>query len=279
MMMKTVKFSNGTTVPALGQGTWGMGEGHNSIDAEADCLKKGLDLGLTLIDTAEMYANGGAEKVVGVALQQNRDRAFVVSKVLPSHASANGTMEACERSLKNLKTDVIDLYLLHWPSSYPLEDTVMAFEQLMKQGKIKAWGVSNFDVADMTELENLAPQGHITVNQILYNLSRRGTEFDLLPWCQKRNIALMAYSPIEQGRILKNAELQDLAKSVGLSVVVLALAWVIRQPQMIAIPKASSIEHIKENYKALDLKLDPDILKKLDAIFTPPTRKMPLEVI
>lgn len=277
--MKTVKFPNGSTVPALGQGTWGMGEGRNPIDVEADSLRAGLDLGLKLIDTAEMYANGGSERVVGAAIQGRRDDAFIVSKVLPSHASAKGTIEACERSLRNLATDTIDLYLLHWRSSYALDETVNAFEKLVEQGKIKAWGVSNFDVSDMEELEKIALKDHISADQILYNLSRRGTEFDLIPWCMKRNIPLMAYSPIEQGRILKNNNLQKLAKNLGIAPSILALAWVIHQQLMIAIPKTSSIAHLKENIKAADLKLDQNVLQALDQIFTPPTKKMPLEVI
>lgn len=277
--MKTVKFPNGSTVPALGQGTWGMGEGRNPIDVEADSLRAGLDLGLKLIDTAEMYANGGSERVVGAAIQGRRDDAFIVSKVLPSHASAKGTIEACERSLRNLAIDTIDLYLLHWRSSYALDETVNAFEKLVEQGKIKAWGVSNFDVSDMEELEKIALKDHISADQILYNLSRRGTEFDLIPWCMKRNIPLMAYSPIEQGRILKNNNLQKLAKNLGIAPSILALAWVIHQQLMIAIPKTSSIAHLKENIKAADLKLDQNVLQALDQIFTPPTKKMPLEVI
>lgn len=277
--MKTVKFPNGSTVPALGQGTWGMGEGRNPIDVEADSLRAGLDLGLKLIDTAEMYANGGSERVVGAAIQGRRDDAFIVSKVLPSHASAKGTIEACERSLRNLATDTIDLYLLHWRSSYALDETVNAFEKLVEQGKIKAWGVSNFDVSDMEELERIALKDHISADQILYNLSRRGTEFDLIPWCVKRNIPLMAYSPIEQGRILKNNNLQKLAKNLGIAPSILALAWVIHQQLMIAIPKTSSIAHLKENIKAADLKLDQNVLQALNQIFTPPTKKMPLEVI
>lgn len=277
--MKTVKFPNGTVVPALGQGTWGMGESEDSVDEEVNSLRTGLDLGLTLIDTAEMYGNGGAERVVGKALVGRRDDAFVVSKVLPRHASRQATIEACERSLKNLKTDVIDLYLLHWQSSTPLNETVEAFEHLIDQGKIRAWGVSNFDTDLMQKLLEIAPYGHIAANQILYNLSRRGPEFDLIPWCEKQSIPVMAYSPIEQGRILKNRHLQQLADSLGLAPTVLALAWVIRRPLMIAIPKTASTGHLEENRKAADLTLDDDTLQALDKIFLPPTRKTPLEVI
>lgn len=277
--MKTVKFPNGSTVPALGQGTWGMGERENSANEEADSLRAGLDLGLTLIDTAEMYANGGAERVVGKALVGRRDDAFVVSKVLPSHASRQKTIEACERSLKNLGTDVIDLYLLHWQSSYALNETVEAFEELVRQGKIKAWGVSNFDTDLMEELLQIAQHGHIGANQVLYNLSRRGPEFDLIPWCEKHAVPVMAYSPIEQGRILKNQDLQKLASGLGLAPTVLALAWVIRHPLMIAIPKTSSPKHLKENAQAASLVLDDKTLQALDRIFLPPTQKTPLEVI
>lgn len=277
--MKTVKFPNGTIVPALGQGTWGMGEGIHSPDEEADCLRAGLDLGLKLIDTAEMYGNGGAERVVGKALVGRRNEAFVVSKVLPSHASRLGAVEACERSLKNLRIEKIDLYLLHWQSSTPLDETVEAFEKLVCQGKIGAWGVSNFDTPVMEELEKIAQPGHIATDQILYNLSRRGPEFDLITWCEKHHIPIVAYSPIEQGRIMKNRDLIKLAQNLDIAPSVLALAWVISRPLMIAIPKTSSVMHLRENTKALDLILGKDILQKLDEIFLPPTKKQPLEVI
>ena len=277
--MKTVTFPNGSIVPALGQGTWGMGEGISPEDIEADSLRAGLDLGLKLIDTAEMYGNGGSERVVGKALVGRRDDAFVVSKVLPSHASRKGTIEACERSLKNLKIEQIDLYLLHWQSSVPLSETVEALEKLVTQGKIGAWGVSNFDTALMENLAQIAAKGHIATNQILYNLSRRGPEFDLIPWCEDHNIPVMAYAPIEQGRIMKNRDLLELARKLNVAPSVLALAWVIRNPLMIAIPKTSSIKHLRENTKALDLSLDQEVLRALDKIFLPPTRKQPLEVI
>ena len=277
--MKTVTFPNGSIVPALGQGTWGMGEGISPEDIEADSLRAGLDLGLKLIDTAEMYGNGGSERVVGKALVGRRDDAFVVSKVLPSHASRTGTIEACERSLKNLKIEQIDLYLLHWQSSVPLSETVEALEKLVTQGKIGAWGVSNFDTALMQNLAEIAPKGHIATNQILYNLSRRGPEFDLIPWCENHNIPVMAYAPIEQGRIMKNRDLLELAGKLNVAPSVLALAWVIRNPLMIAIPKTSSIKHLRENAKALAITLDHEVLQALDEIFLPPTRKQPLEVI
>ena len=277
--MKTVTFPNGSIVPALGQGTWGMGEGISPEDIEADSLRAGLDLGLKLIDTAEMYGNGGSERVVGKALVGRRDDAFVVSKVLPSHASRKGTIEACERSLKNLKIEKIDLYLLHWQSSVPLSETVEALEKLVTQGKIGAWGVSNFDTALMQNLAEIAPKGHIATNQILYNLSRRGPEFDLIPWCENHNIPVMAYAPIEQGRIMKNRDLLELAGKLNVAPSVLALAWVIRNPLMIAIPKTSSIKHLRENAKALAITLDHEVLQALDEIFLPPTRKQPLEVI
>ena len=277
--MKTVTFPNGAIVPALGQGTWGMGEGISPEDIEADSLRAGLDLGLKLIDTAEMYGNGGSERVVGKALVGRRDDAFVVSKVLPSHASRKGTIEACERSLKNLKIEQIDLYLLHWQSSVPLSETVEALEKLVTQGKIGAWGVSNFDTALMQNLAEIAPKGHIATNQILYNLSRRGPEFDLIPWCENHNITVMAYAPIEQGRIMKNRDLLELAGKLNVAPSVLALAWVIRNPLMIAIPKTSSIKHLRENAKALAITLDHEVLQALDEIFLPPTRKQPLEVI
>ncbi|EJF90789.1 aldo/keto reductase [Bartonella tamiae] len=277
--MKTVTFPNGIQVPALGQGTWFMGESHKSFEEEANILRQGLDLGLSVIDSAEMYANGGAERVVSHAIKGRRHDAFLVSKVLPSHASLQGTIQACERSLHNLGTDYIDLYLLHWRGRYPLIETISAFEKLIEQGKIKAWGVSNFDTSDMEDLRQCTPLQNIATDQILYNLTRRGIEYDLLAWCEQANIPIMAYSPIEQGRILKNAQLLKLAQDLNVSASTIALAWVLRLRQMIAIPKTSSRSHLEENRRAADFVLESDILETLDQIFQPPRHKMPLDVI
>ena len=274
-----VKFPNGQSVAPLGQGSWYMGEHAAAFQREVKALQFGLDLGLNLIDTAEMYADGGAEKVVGAAIAGRRDQAFLVSKVLPYNASRNGTIAACERSLRRLNTDHIDLYLLHWRGSYPLRETLDAFEELQMQGKIAAWGVSNFDVADMQELSALARGPQVATNQVLYNLSRRGPEFDLLPWCADHNIPVMAYSPVEQGRILGHAELNAIAAELDVSAAATALAWAIRSGNVIAIPKSSDINHLTENRKALDIILSPQQLSRLDAVFKAPTRKLGLEML
>ncbi|KAF5884669.1 aldo/keto reductase, partial [Rhizobium sp. PEPV16] len=209
----TITFPNGVEVPALGQGTWAMGEDAGHAKAEIESLRAGIDLGMTLIDTAEMYGDGGAEEIVGQAIRGRRDEVFIVSKVYPWNASLTGTIEACERSLERLGTDRIDLYLLHWRGDHPLAETVAAFEMLKASGKIGAWGVSNFDTDDMEELLGVPDGANVAANQVLYNLSRRGIEFDLLPWCQSHGIPVMAYSPIEQGNILHHPELIRIAKA------------------------------------------------------------------
>jgi len=234
---------------------------------------------MTLIDTAEMYADGGAEEVVGEAIGGRRDDVFLVSKVLPYNASAEGTIEACERSLKRLGTEKIDLYLLHWRGRYPLEETLSAFEELQQAGKIGAWGVSNFDTDDMQELTNIAGGKAVATNQILYNLIRRGPEFDLLPWCAAREVPLMAYSPIEQGRLLGNNVLHEVADEIGVSPAAVALAWTMRNGNVIAIPKTSKLSHVRENRNAADVRLTEEQLTLLDRTFAPPTRKTALEML
>ncbi|GAB3307495.1 aldo/keto reductase [Epidermidibacterium keratini] len=267
------------SVPALGMGTWGWGEDRGRRDDEIAALRTGLDLGMTLVDTAEMYADGGAEEVLGEALAGRRDAAFVVSKVLPSNASRSGTIAACERSLGRLGTDRIDLYLLHWQGGHPLEDTLAAFQQLADDGKIRYWGVSNFDRAALEELQGVPGSDGLTTDQFLYNLSRRGPEYDLLPWCADHDLPVMAYSPIEQGRILDDPALGEVAQAHSVSPAALALAWVLRQDSLCAIPKASSPEHVRDNATALDVELTREDLDALDRAFPPPSGPGPLEML
>jgi diketogulonate reductase-like aldo/keto reductase len=277
--IRTVAFPSGETVPVLGQGTWGMGESRHRRTEEIAALRVGLDLGLALIDTAEMYGNGGAEEVVGEAVVGRRADVFLVSKVLPHHATRRGTVAACHSSMKRLRTERIDLYLLHWRESVPLEDTLAAFDTLTQSGDIRYWGVSNFDAADMKELVGLPGGTVVVTNQVLYNLTRRGIEFDMLPWCRKRQIPLMAYSPIEQGRLLKNATLRRVASRRSVTPAQVALAWVLQQEGVLAIPKSSNPEHVRQNREALDVNLTREDLNELDQEFPPPTRKVPLEML
>jgi diketogulonate reductase-like aldo/keto reductase len=277
--MRTITLKSGATIPQLGLGTWHMGEQRNQRTAEADALRVGLDLGMTLIDTAEMYGEGGAEEVVAEAVQGRRDEVFIVSKVYPHNASKSGTIAACERSLKRLKTDRIDLYLLHWRGSYPLAETVAAFERLKADGKIRSWGVSNLDPDDMSELEGVANGRNCVSNQVLYHLGSRGIEWDLIAQCAERKVMVMAYSPLGQGRVLRNAALAKVAARHGVSTAAVALAWTMRHPHVVAIPKASRPEHVRENLVAADLKLLPADLAELDAAFPPPKRATPLGML
>ncbi|ESY83526.1 hypothetical protein X740_00495 [Mesorhizobium sp. LNHC221B00] len=277
--VRTTTLPSGEAIAVLGQGTWKMGEDIRRRGDEVAALKLGLDLGVTLIDTAEMYASGGAEEVVAEAIAGRRAEVFLVTKVLPSNASRAGVQRACENSLKRLATDRIDLYLLHWPGSVPLAETVEAFEALKKAGKIRHWGVSNFDIEEMEDLAGLPNGGNVQTNQVLYNLVRRGLEFDLAPWSRKRGIPLMAYSPVEQGALARNARLDAVAARHGATAAQIALAWVMQQEGVIAIPKASSQEHVRQNFAALDIKLTGEDLADLDRAFPPPTRKRGLEMI
>ncbi|GAB3500244.1 aldo/keto reductase [Curvibacter fontanus] len=277
--MKTVRLPSGEPVPALGQGTWYMGEDRSARKEEVAALQLGLDLGLTLIDTAEMYAEGGAEQVVGEALVGRRDQAFLVSKVYPHNASRQGTLAACERSLKRLKTDRIDLYLLHWRGSCPLAETVEAFEALQRAGKIRHWGVSNLDLADMQELRGVPGGAACAANQLLYNLGRRGIEWGLLPWLRQQGAATMAYSPIEQARLLRHKGLQDFARRHGMTAAQAALAWLLAQEGVIAIPKSAHLARVRENAAAADMTLDPAQLAELDRLFAPPTGPSALDML
>ena len=273
----TLTLPNGISMPTLGQGTWFMGESRAERKAEVAALQHGMALGLTLIDTAEMYGNGGAEEVVGEAIAGRRSEVFLVSKVLPNNASLKGTVAACERSLMRMKTDCIDLYLLHWRGSYSLEETFAALQGLQDAGKIRAWGVSNFDTADMIRASKV-DGGQNCVNQVLYNLGSRGVEWDLLPWQRERNIATMAYSPLHQTHLLKKSGLQQLAKELGITPAQLALSWLLHQGT-IPIPKSSNPKRIEENRKAWDIVLSADTLKRLDQICPPPKGKMPLDIL
>jgi diketogulonate reductase-like aldo/keto reductase len=279
MVIPTTKLPSGEAVPRFGIGTWRMGESARVRKDEVAALRAGLDLGVTLIDTAEMYGNGVAEEIVAEAVGARRDDIFIVSKVLPSNSSARGTIAACERSLKRLRTDRIDLYLLHWRGDTPLEETLEAFVTLAGSGKIRHWGVSNFDLADMTELAALPAGNGCATNQVLYNLTRRGIEYDLLPWQRERRIPTMAYSPIEQGRMLNHAELRKIAAGRGVTAAQVALAWLLRQPDMIVIPKATSLAHLRENVAALDLVLTDADLTGLDRAFPPPKKAAPLSML
>lgn len=274
-----ITFPDGRTVPALGQGTWHMGENRAAAAGEIRALQAGLDLGMPLIDTAEMYADGGSETVVGQAIRGRRDAAFLVSKVLPSNASRRGTVAACEASLKRLGTDRIDLYLLHWRGRHPLSETVAAFEELKSAGKIRAWGVSNFDVDDMEELLSVPGGTNAAANQVLYNPGRRGIEFDLLPWSGKRGIVTMAYSPLDEGRLVRHPALVRIGESHKATAAQVALAFALARKNVIPIPKSSSPERVAENRKAAELRLAPEDLAILDAAFPPPRSKVSLEMI
>jgi diketogulonate reductase-like aldo/keto reductase len=277
--VRTIKLPSGEAMPVLGQGTWGMAEGTRRRADEIAALRLGLDLGMTLIDTAEMYADGAAEKLVAEAIAGRRDEVFLVSKVLPNNASRRGTIAACERSLRRLGTDRLDLYLLHWRGPIPLEETLDAFAALVRTGKIRHWGVSNFDVSDMEELVDLPGGTAVATDQVLYNLTRRGIEYDLLPWCRERGLPIMAYSPIEQGRLLGHRELQNVAARHGATPAQVALAWVLRQDGVSAIPRAGTPAHVRENRAALDLRLTEQDLAALDRSFPPPTEPRPLEML
>ncbi|MFC5695335.1 aldo/keto reductase [Pseudomonas sp. GCM10022186] len=273
--MQSITFPDGTRVPAIGQGTWHMGESRSERGREVAALRQGLEQGLKLIDTAEMYAEGGAEEVVGEAIAGLREQVFLVSKVYPWNASRTGTALACERSLRRLGTDHLDLYLLHWRGEHPLEETVEAFERLREQGKIARWGVSNLDLDELSEL----PAG-CAANQVLYNPEARGIEFELLPWQQQQGMPLMAYCPVGQGgALLRNAALQEVARRHGASPGQVALAWALRQEGVMVIPKAVDPLHIKQNAEAHRLRLSADDLALIDQSFPPPRRRRPLEMV
>src|SRR5258706_10870900 len=278
--MKTVALPSGERVPALGMGTWRIGEAKARRAEEIATLRLGIELGAALIDTAEMYGEGQAESLIGEAIEGRRDEVFLVSKVYPHNATRRGAVAACERSLRRLNTDRLDLYLLHWRGSVPLAETVEAFEALRKAGKIRHWGVSNLDLADMQELWSAVPHGRAAqTDQLLYNLARRGIEWDLLPWLRERRIPVMAYSPLDEGRLLRHPKLADFARRRGMSAVQAALAWLLAKDDVIVIPKTSNRERLRENLGALEHPLDAAALAELDRIFPPPDGPRPLEMI
>jgi diketogulonate reductase-like aldo/keto reductase len=274
-----VSLPSGEAVPQLGQGTWAMGESSRKRKEEVAALRLGLDLGMTLIDTAEMYANGIAEEVVAEAIEGRREEVFLVTKVLPENSTSAGTIAACERSLKRLRTDRIDLYLLHWRGRIGLEETLAGFAALIEAGAIRTWGVSNFDIGDMEELLALPGGDACATNQVLYNLRRRGIEYGLLPWCRGRGVPIMAYSPIEQGRLLRERTLTSVAVRHRATPAEIALAWVLRQSDMTVVPKAANVEHVRENRAALNIALTDADLAELDHAFPPPRGPRPLELL
>jgi diketogulonate reductase-like aldo/keto reductase len=281
--MRKVMLPHGEEVPALGLGTWRMGESAGAYHAEVSALRAALELGWRVIDTAEMYGDGGAERVVGDALSQAvrdgivaRDDVFIVSKVLPSHADASGTVDACERSLRRMQLDCIDLYLLHWRGAFPLAETVAAMEVLQRRGWIRHWGVSNFDMDDMLELTGVAGGAACAANQVYYSLSERGVEFDLLPWQRVRQMPLMAYCPLDRGALGRHPSLAALAERLGVAPVQVALSWVLSRQGVMAIPKAVRTAHLRENLAAADLTLDAAARATLDRLFPAPRRKRPL---
>ena len=263
----------------FGIGTWRMGESASAAQAEVAVIKAAIERGVTLIDTAEMYGEGGAETLIGQAVTGVREGLFIVSKVYPHNASKKGAIAACERSLKRLRADYLDGYLLHWPGEHPMAETVDAFETLKAQGKIRAWGVSNFDVADMQELVSTTNGKNVAINQLLYNLTRRGVEFDLLPWQRERGIPTMAYSPIEQARLVQSPKLKSIAQDIGATPAQLALAWLLQSPDMIVIPKTTHVARLTENLGALDLTLDAATRTALDAAFPPPKERAALAML
>ena len=276
--MRTLRLPDGTEVPVLGQGTWKIGEGERSRLDEAAAIRLGIDLGMTLIDTAEMYGEGSSEEVVADAIAGQRDRVFLVTKVYPHNATRRGTAAACERSLKRLRTDHIDLYLLHWMGSAPLSETVAEFEKLKAAGRIRAWGVSNLDTDDMEELAEVSSA--CATNQVLYNPEHRGIEFDLLPWCAKRAMPIMAYSPVGQaGRLLRAPVLAKIAARHDATPAQIAIAWSLRHPGIISIPKAGDATHVRLNAAAADIALTPADLAEIDAAYPPPRRKQPLAML
>jgi diketogulonate reductase-like aldo/keto reductase len=284
MSDNTVMFEHGLALPAIGQGTWYMGENAGQRQKEIAALRAGIDAGLTLIDTAEMYADGGAEEVVGEALQGRREQVFLVSKVYPWNAGGQKAVAACDASLRRLQTDYLDLYLLHWRGNYSLAETVDAMETLIRQGKIRRWGVSNLDYDDMQELYGVTGGKACATNQVLYHLGSRGIEFDLLPWCQQQQMPVMAYCPLAQAGRLRNdlfnsRAVQDVAHAHHATPAQVLLAWAIRQPGVMAIPKASSVDHVKENAAALALRLSDEAVALLDQAFPAPGRKTPLDVV
>ena len=278
-MTRMTSLPDGTSVPVLGQGTWETGDNPRTADAEQAALSRGLDLGLTLIDTAELYGNGKSERLVGEVIRDRRDEVFLVSKVRPENAGEMSMMLACERSLERLGVERLDLYLLHWESRHPMDEIIAGFEELVDEGLILRWGVSNLDIKAMNVLERIDGAEHCQTNQVLYNLGSRGVEFDLLPWAQERNMPLMAYSPLGRGDLVNHPVLIEVADRHDATPAQIALAAVMRQPGVIAIPKASTVAHVEANAAALEITLDEEDMAALDRAFLPPTSAQPLDII
>lgn len=276
---RSVVLPSGERIAALGQGTWHFAERPARRAEEIASIRLGIDLGMTVVDTAEMYADGASEVLVGEAIAGRRDEVFLVDKVLPRHATRAGTVRACEASLARLGTDRIDLYLLHWRGGVPLAETVAGFADLVERGLIRYWGVSNLDADDMAEMAGVPGGDQVQTDQILYNLVRRGPEHDLLPWLSGRRIPVMAYSPIEQGRLLGQPALGEVARRHGATPAQIALAWVLRDDGVNAIPRAGTLDHVRENAAALRIRLGDEDLASLDEAFPPPTRPRPLEML
>jgi diketogulonate reductase-like aldo/keto reductase len=277
--MRAVTLPDGTAAPALGMGSWYLGEDADRHDIQLDALRAGIDIGMTLIDTAEMYGDGAAEELVGQAIAGRRDDVFLVSKVLPHHATRQGTVDACQRSLRRLGTDRLDLYLLHWRGRVPVEETVAAFETLVSRGLIRSWGVSNLDVPDLDRMVGLRGGDRVQTDQVLYNLARRGLEYDLIPWCRGRRMPLMVYSPVDHGRLVEHRAVRDMAMQKGITPAQLAIAWVLRLPDVFAVAKASTRVHVIENRAALEIGFSQAELDQLDRLFPPPDDKVPLDVL
>ena len=276
--MRSCKLPSGAEIPVFGIGTWRMGESRRRRDNELDAVRYALDMGYPMVDTAEMYGDGEAEEIVGEAIKKRRQRPYIVSKVYPQNATKSGTVAACERSLKRLGIDRIDLYLLHWRGSSRLEDTFAAFHKLKAAGKIADFGVSNFDIDDMEDASRV-DNGQNASNQVLYCLSRRGPEYDLIPWMRKRAMPLMAYSPLDQGGLVDKAPIRRLSAEVGCTPAQLALAWLLARPGVVAIPKSSMRERVKENFAALEIELSAEVMTALDEAFPPPRAKQPLQML
>jgi diketogulonate reductase-like aldo/keto reductase len=276
---RTVALPRGVTVPRLGMGTWYLGEDPDGRDIQLSALRTGIETGLTLIDTAEMYGDGAAEELVGKAVAGRRDDVFLVSKVLPHHATREGTAKACQDSLRRLGTDHLDMYLLHWRGPVPLAETVEAMETLVHAGLIAGWGVSNFDAPDVDELVAVPGGDHVQTDQVLYNLARRGPEYDLVPMCRELGMPLMVYSPVDHGRLLEQPAVRRMAADKGVTPAQLAIAWVLRLPDVFAVAKASTRAHVIENRAAMEIGFSQDELDQLDRIFPPPMAKAPLEVL
>lgn len=279
MTVRATTLPSGDSIPVLGMGTWHLGQGRHPREEELDALRLGLELGMNLIDTAEMYGAGAAEELIGEAIEGRRDDVFLVSKVLPHRADVAGMRQACEASLQRLGTDHLDLYLLHWRGAVPLEETVAGFEALRADGLIGHWGVSNFDLPDLLEVRSLAGDTAVETDQVLYNLVRRGIEWDLLPWCQTHGVPVMAYSPLEQGRLAGHPVLRFIGGEHKATSTQIALAWVLAHRGVCAIPEAGTPDHVRRNRDALDIELEPDDLLKLDSAFEPPSGPVPLEVL